>query len=310
MKKMLFFLAAAALFSLSAKDLNVLAIGNSFSVCVGRFLPQIVKSVPGENIVLTSANIGGCQLERHWTSFLAAEKNPKLKQYKIDVWNTKTGKKTTTYGSLFELLKTKKYDVITIQQQSSRSISYSTYQPYAKNLIAEIKKYQPDAEIVIQQTWSYRADSDFFVNAKMSNDEMYQKLNEAYIRLAKENNFRMIPTGYAVQLSRKNSPVKFKKYDAAALKEYHWPDFPSQAGDVVGKLFWRKAKSGKMQIYCDAIHLNIRGEYLQAAVWFSFLYGKNTSEIKFVPREIGDDDAEFLRKCAQQAVNEYKQVKK
>ena len=311
MKKILLILVMTTVFSLSAKHLNVLMIGNSFSLCVGSYLPQMVKSVPGESITLTSAYIGGCSLELHWKNIAAAEKNPKLRQYMITVWNSKTGKKTVDYKPALVLLKTQKYDIITIQQSSMNSIDYATYQPYAKNLIATIRKYQPQAEIVVQQTWSYRADSGFLEKKKMTNDDMYQKLENAYQQLASENGFRIIPTGYAIQISRKNAPLKFRKYDMNLLKTLSWPDLPPQAGDVVGKLYWAKnRKTGLMMISQDPNHLNIRGEYLQAAVWFAFLYEKNTSEIKFVPETIGNDDAEFLKKCAQEAIDQYRKTEK
>ena len=47
------------------KDLKVLMIGNSFSVCVGVYLPSIVNSFPKHSLELTSAYIGGCTLEKH-----------------------------------------------------------------------------------------------------------------------------------------------------------------------------------------------------------------------------------------------------
>ena len=77
MKKVLLFVFVALCCVLSAKELKVLAIGNSFSVCVTRNLPQMVASVPGNRIILTSASIGGCSLERHWNEWSKAEKDAK-----------------------------------------------------------------------------------------------------------------------------------------------------------------------------------------------------------------------------------------
>ena len=48
-----------------AKEMKVLMIGNSFSICVGKNLPQIVKAGKKHQLVLTSAYIGGCSLETH-----------------------------------------------------------------------------------------------------------------------------------------------------------------------------------------------------------------------------------------------------
>ena len=55
--------------------------------------------------------------------------------------------------------------------------------------------------------------------------------------------------------------------------------------------------------------MNLRGQYLQACVWFAALYGHKTSEITFVPDAIGNSDAEFLRAIAQEAVDTFPQVK-
>ena len=58
-----------------------------------------------------------------------------------------------------------------------------------------------------------------------------------------------------------------------------------------------------MHLCKDLVHLNIRGEYLQACLWFAFLYGKSPEETiqYFLPKEIGNSDAAFLRSMAEQA---------
>ena len=63
-----------------------------------------------------------------------------------------------------------------------------------------------------------------------------------------------------------------------------------------------------MVIHRDTIHLNERGKYMQACVWFAFLYHRKTSEVTFVPDCIGDEDALFLREMAQKAVDEFLQL--
>ena len=74
--------------TLSAKELKVLMIGNSFSICVGNKLPQIVHSFPGHSLELTSAYIGGCTFDRHSENLKKAEENPDFKPYVISVWTS------------------------------------------------------------------------------------------------------------------------------------------------------------------------------------------------------------------------------
>jgi len=298
--------------TLSAKELKVLMIGNSFSICVGNNLPQIVKSVPGHKLELTSAYIGGCTFERHSENLKKAEKDPNFKPYLISVWTSHPPKRIKNgKGNVNTLLKDNQYDIITIQQGSPKSWDYKFYQPFADEVIAYIRKYQPKAEIVIQQTWAYRMNHpNLKPNPKACWDfdqtGMYERIRESYGKLAEKYQFRVIPVGDAVQKYRKYTPVKFQP----ATEKFEYPNLPSNAGDVVGSASWKKnPKTGKNFLRVDNFHLNANGHYLQACVWFAFLYGEPVQKIAYVPKAIGAEEAALLKKCAQEALDEYKQVK-
>ena len=70
---LLVFLLAATV-QLAAKELKVLMIGNSFSRCVGVYLPRLVNAENKHHLILTSAYIGGCPLHKHHAKLLEAEK--------------------------------------------------------------------------------------------------------------------------------------------------------------------------------------------------------------------------------------------
>ena len=307
-KVMLFgLLTVAAILPLGAKELKVLMIGNSFSVCVGRNLPQVVKSVPGNSLELTSAQIGGCPLDKHSDNLVKAEQDPSFKPYSITIWDSKNpDKQKNRKGSVNELLKQNQYDIVTIQQASRKSWQYDTYQPAAEAVIAYIRKHQPNAEIVIQQTWAYRADAPSLKKWEIDQDKMYAGLRDAYAKLAAKYQLRVIPTGDAVQLFRKYTPVKYQP----ATGKFESPNVPSNAGDVVGNSFWRPdKKTGKSSMFTDYAHLNPDGHYLQACLWFAFLYGEPVEKIAFTPKGMSKEKAALLRKCAQEALDNYKQVK-
>ena len=213
---------------------------------------------------------------------------------------------------LRSILELRAWDVVTIQQASHDSWRPETFQPWAGNIIAYVKKHAPQAEVVIQQTWAYRADHPQLLPGSewgVSQDEMYERLTENYTKLARDYTLRIIPTGYAVQLTRRNSERKFVNYDPALIDTLAWPDLPPQAGDVVGQCSWRKnPDTGELYLNRDLIHLNPRGQYLQACVWFAMLYGKKVSEIRLVPAELANSDVKFLQETAQQAVDEFQQV--
>ena len=293
------------------RDLKVLMVGNSFSICVGRNLPQIVRSVSGCSLELTSTYIGGCSLERHSQNLKMAGENPDFKPYTATIWTSDAGQVREYGANVNELLQENQYDIVTIQQASRFSWKYDTYQPYAEELIAYIRKYQPKAEIVIQQTWAYRCDDpqlkpDSPGEWGIDQTDMYEGLRDAYRKLAEAYRFRVIPTGDAVQLFRKYTPVKFQP----AVKEPVYPEVPSPAGDVVGCSYWKKdLESGKQILSTDHCHLNSDGEYLQACLWFAFLYGEPVGKIAYVPEGMSKETSALLRKCAQEALDQYKQVK-
>lgn len=278
--------------------MNILTIGNSFTDSLELYFPAAVQSARCD-LHFERANFGGCELARHWSYIEAEERDVRCRIYQ-------GGRK------LRSILELRAWDVVTIQQASHDSWRPETFQPWAGNIIAYVKKHAPQAEVVIQQTWAYRADHPQLLPGSewgVSQDEMYERLTENYTKLARDYKLRIIPTGYAVQLTRRNSERKFVNYDPALIDTLAWPDLPPQAGDVVGQCSWRKnPDTGELYLNRDLIHLNPRGQYLQACVWFAMLYGKKVSEIRLVPAELANSDVKFLQESAQQAVDEFQQV--
>lgn len=303
----------------SAKPLKVLMIGNSFSICVLRHLPNAAKAM-GCDLRLTSAYIGGCSLERHWENVTKAS-DPNFKPYLVgtspEEKNVEGPRKVLfqSKANVTDLLRADQWDIVTIQQASHFSWDPETYQPYANQLITKIKELAPTAKIVVQQTWAYcNADPRIGTISKkpswgFDQQGMYDRLAANYTKLAKDHNLRVIPTGYAVQLYRKQLPVTFKPATAAELKAMKSPALPDMGGEVVGKYYWRTISHGKPNqgdvIGCDTIHLNPAGEYLQACVWLSFLFDVDVTKLTYSPKVAGPNAA-LMRKCAQEAVSTFK----
>lgn len=298
MKKITVAIISVVLLTLGAyaKDLKVLTIGNSFAESVFRYLPKIAKA-EGEKLVLEGANHGGCELHRHWSYVEKEEASPDVKMYR----NNKM--------TLKEILKSRQWDIVTIQQASHLSWVADSYFPYAQYLYDYVKKYAPQAEVVIQQTWSYRCDDGRFGKGqwKITQRQMYEKLSEAYAAAAKKLGIRQIPSGDAVELARERQPYSYKPTDAKIRKALLPPDLPSCAGAIVGNFYWKKnPKTGELEMKNDSIHLSNRGQYLQACVWYGFLFDKDPKDIKFTPESIGSKDAELLRGAASDALKQVK----
>ncbi len=305
-KSLLLALLALALPAFAEDGLKVLAIGNSFSVCLKQYLPTAAKAA-GKKLEFCNLYIGGCSLEKH---VMNVRQGDKIKPYSVLWFKSGQTSGTSFHGNIPQMLATQKWDVVTIQQASHFSWKPESYHPWSEELIATIRKLAPQAEIVIQETWSYHPSCPRLAKWEMDNEEMYRRLEAAYLALAETNHLRVIPAGLAVQLYRKESPTRFvppAKDELAAMTKP-----PSLCGEPVGgyKVVDKKGEDGKTKksvALGDSIHLNRRGEYLQACVWLSFLFDYDVKALPLNPEGIASkEDLALLRCCAQKAVDEAK----
>lgn len=245
---------------------NVLMIGNSFSVSVMKDLPAVAASMPDCRLRIMSLYIGGCPLSLHASNIRESEADPAKKQYDM----TRSGFADDRGGpaSIPEALQAAPWDIVTIQQASHESWDYASYQPHAEAVISTIRRLAPQAEILIQHTWSYNADDARLQPGSawgFDQTGMHRRVTDAYNRLASEYGFRKIPTGPAV----------------AAARRAGLPDVVGCGGDT--------------------IHLNRRGEYLQACVWFATIFDRPAREISYVSPDVTPEEAIVLRSCADDA---------
>ena len=314
MKKMLFFafLFSFALIAQEAaqapKPLRVLMIGNSFSQSVLVDLPAMADADPSVKLIIRNAYIGGCSIQRHLEEFDKSAANPKHRPYKT---NLPIEGVEGLSATLQECLKADTYDIVSIQQASRSSWQIDSYGEAAKRLIGIVREYQPKAEIVGHQTWAYRADSkNILPGGSFNLDQlgMHNHITECYRALQKEYGFRIIPVGNAVQIFRTKTDKPYTAADALnETGEYTYPNLPPRPNDVVGVTVWGKdKKTGERVIRKDTNHLNRRGQYLQACVWYMFLFNKKAQDVKYIPADYDEADAKFLATCAEEAIRTWK----
>lgn len=176
------------------RSISVLTIGNSFADNACTYLSQIAESVPGYDINVTKANIGGCSLEKHAALIGKCQEDPSLKPYYEKY-------------CLEDLLIIREYDFVTIQQVSSQSFKPDSYEPYAGRLIKLIKENASEAEIIIHQTWAYGPGSKRLENWNMTREDMQKGLSENYSSLASEYGLDILPSGNAFYRSFEKNPV-------------------------------------------------------------------------------------------------------
>ena len=162
---------------------KILVIGNSFGEDATHFLHDLALT-RGINTKVVNLYIGGCSLERHWRNI-----ENEAKDYEYQLNGRATGNKVSIQDALAE----EKWDYIVIQQSSHDSGWLDTYEPFMGWIAEYIKKEAPWAKFMLQETWAYEVDSkhDCFARYHRDQDEMYQKLYEAY-HLAADRNHTLI----------------------------------------------------------------------------------------------------------------------
>lgn len=249
---------------------KILAIGNSFSQDATHYLQQIAMS-DGIDAKVVNLYIGGCSVERHWHNI---EQNAKLYLYEED------GKSTNQYVSIKEALQEENWDFVVTQQASHDSGIQDTYYPFIMNLFDYIKEYAPNAERILHQTWAYEIDSshDCFGRYHHNQQEMYERLCEAYKRASDTLGVRMIPCGNVIQKVRTREPFIYEK--------------------------------GGISLCRDGFHMDyIYGRYLLAATWYEIIFKKNimennyTPKTVFAPRKSADScTLNMIKECVHQVV--------
>ena len=274
--------------------LKVLMIGNSFSICALKYLPDVALD-RGRKLDLASLYIGGCSLERHWQNVEAAATNRQFGPYAYN--RTVEGKplEGVHRRNIQEVLEGERWDVVTVQQASHCSWRPDSYAPFGDRLVEYIRSHAPQARVVVQETWSYTPWDKRLKSWKIDQDEMYSRLHDAYAAFAARHGLEVIPMGAAVQAWRKRLPVKYTEN--------------SFGGDVVGggrqdpRDHFKRQADNSWSPNCDVFHLNPRGQYLQALVWAAFLFGPDSLDgLGFSPPVVSESDARLMREIAAAAV--------
>ncbi|WP_442505178.1 DUF4886 domain-containing protein [Novipirellula sp. SH528] len=274
----------------SKRTVRVLTIGNSFAQNACLYLRDIAQSEGSVDIVIGTANIGGCTLEKHATLALQSATDSEVKPYSDRASRKKL--------SLQDYLKLQPWDFVTVQQMSALSYKPETYHPHIDQLAALVSELAPTAQLLIHQTWAYRQDSPLLVKDGLSQQQMYERLHDAYDASAKLFGGRIIPVGTAFQIARSTAGRSVVVPDANYDYENpEHPNLPNQDNSLVVGWHWQK-KGDKPNLGFDYKHANTHGCFLAGLVWFESLTGIDATKTTFVPKGISNEDATFYRQAA------------
>lgn len=233
--------------------MRVLAISNSFGVDANRYLHRIAKA-DGEKLETVTLFIAGCSLEQHYRNMLGDNRAYEL------YYN---GQNTGFLVSIKEALLSRQWDVVTLQQQSERSVRPETYVPYDEALYAYVKKCAPGAKILLHQTWAYETGSEKL-------EKMGYKTAEAM--------FADIERSYTLCHERLGTDGIIP----------------------AGKLFMDLLHSGIPQVQRDTFHASLGlGRYALGLLWYRMLTGKSVAENTFcdLDKPATEEEIAIAKKC-------------
>lgn len=239
--------------------MDVLSIGNSFSRDAQRYIHDIARA-DGCKLNTCNLYIGGCPLSKHYRNMLAD-----TREYGLDVNGDSTGFEV----SIKEALLSRDWDVVTLQQASSSSINYDTYQPYLDKLAEYVRLCVPKAKIVIHQTWAYEEDCERLKNLGYTNQaDMYSDLKTAYEKAA------------------------------ADIRA----DFVIPSGEVFQKLI----AAGIEKVHRDTFHASLGlGRFTLGLLWYAILTGNDVRDNTFCDfdEEVSPAEIEIAKKCVYELIN-------
>ena len=234
--------------------MNILSIGNSFSQDAQRYLHRIAKA-DGFDLNTFNVYIGGCPLSLHYRNMISEER-----AYTLEM----NGESTEFKVSLKDALLNRDWDVVTIQQVSSKSPYYETFQPYLDKIVEYVRLCVPKAKNAIHQTWAYEQDSHR-LNVELgynNHTDMFRDVKASYEKAAEEIN----------------------------------ADFVIPSGEVFQSLI----ESGIEKVHRDTFHASYGiGRYALGLLWYFILSGNDVKNNTFCDfdEEISEKEIIIAKEC-------------
>lgn len=237
--------------------MNILSIGNSFSMDAQKWFHSIAVSDGVTDINSVNLYRGGCNLRRHCENI-----NGNIADYMYQENGQNTDRKIT----IDEALALREWDYITIQQVSHSSGFPQHYVPYISMLADYVKEKQPKAKLLFHETWAYEKGSDAGMFELYNSDQ-----HEMFRRILDASEMACILTGAELLACG-----EFIQY----LRDYV-PEFDY-------------ANGGLSLCKEDGYHLSRNyGRYAAGAFWYHFFSGRFHENVKDFAANNRDEEYTF-----------------
>ena len=179
--------------------LDVLFVGNSFSIDTSSALPSILNSLGIDNVNVYVLYKGGCSMKQHYEFYKSGEN-----VYELYCYNSQGEQQLERAISIGEVMQRFPYDVVVWQQYSLDSGDYTTYEPYLSKLIQayNITKLSSRTTFAFNETWAY-ASNNKNLTKYQTQKNMWKNISTSVRKMKAASGIDVIiPCGTAVQNAR------------------------------------------------------------------------------------------------------------
>lgn len=297
-------------------NLNVLIIGNSFSVDGTFYLESIAKAA-GVNMNVAVIQHGGSSPYEQWQFRDDSTTNYFNFEY---VGGSSTSGVTLGYAFNQGI----DWDYVLLQEWRPDKVAYENangkaWQPYLNYLAKYVKEKCPSATLGLQMTWAFERGFDTCggdtTDSQYANQlSMWQKSYEYNKKAAAEIGsyvwddagdtissggypIMIVPSGYGIQYARNYMIDGVKKFDTLYDKTVFETETANNLENYKFHVSYDKlinaddAANGKIRLNRDGFHMSNYGRYLIGCVWFETLTGKSVIGNTFIPGAVSLDSA-------------------
>lgn len=201
--------------------LDVLFVGNSFSIDTSALLPDILSSLGINTVNVYVLYKGGCSMREHYEYFKSDKP-----VYEFYLYNSRGTTRLEKSITIREAMRRVPYDVVVFQQYSLESGNYSSYEPFLSRIIQGFRLVttSPRTTFAFNQTWAYSSTNKQIGKTYPSQESMWRQIVQSIEKMRANSGIDLIiPCGTAIQNARAATTLQTKDEftrDGQHLDEY------------------------------------------------------------------------------------------
>ena len=294
-------------------NLNILIIGNSFSVDGTHYLKNLADAAGVSINKVAVIQHGGSRLSSVWDYRVADQNGNPYFSYQC-TGQSGVGGVTLDYAFTRGI----QWDYVLLQEWRPDAGTYEqSWQPYIFKLAEYVKERCPNAQLGFQMTWAFELGKPMngYYDGTLNDDPSIQGIGQkqmwansysfnrraaselgayAYNEAGDTISFggypvMIVPSGYAVQYAKSLEIGGIKKFDTIRSAAKYEAAVDALIASNPSKLvvnaedLLADEDAGKIRLHRDGFHMSQAGRYLIACVWLEQITGVSAVGNSFIP---------------------------